>query len=105
MHASYFFMWQVKVVTRIIHCLLVPLLMKCKVDITCKSLVKKIINKFKDLVVSVLENKLALEKLKVLLVFTVLLYGLYLTEVLWFPCWYKECFAWKDQAIVYILLL
>ena len=43
-------------------------------------------NKFKDLVVSVLENKLALEKLKVLLVFTVLLYGLYLTEVLWFPC-------------------
>ena len=72
--------------TLIIHCLLVPLLVKCEVDTICTSLVKNIMNKFKDLVVSVLENKLALEKLKVLLVFTVLLYGLYLIEVLWFPC-------------------
>ena len=43
-------------------------------------------NKFKDLLVSVLENKLALEKLKFSLLFTVLLYDLYLLEVLWFPC-------------------
>ena len=105
MPISYLFMWQVKVVTRIIHCLLVPFLMKCEVDIICKSLVKKIMNKFKDIVVSVLENKLALEKLKFSLLFTVLLYDLYLLEVLWFPCWYKGCFTWKDQASVYVLLL
>ena len=56
-------------------------------------------NKFKDLVVSVLENKLALEKLKFSLLFTVLLYDLYLLEVLWFRVDTKDVLLERTKQV------